>query len=109
MRSLHGSHSMAAATGQGVFVKLYVGNISKQTTDTQLNALAAQFGTPNNARIAKDKISGHSRGFGFVEFTNDDEARAAISGLHGKEVDGNVLKVNESRPKTTLAPSTATT
>jgi len=81
------------------FVKLYVGNISKQTNDTQLNALAAPFGTPSNARIAKDKVSGESRGFGFVEFTNDDEARAAIAGLHGKEVDGNVLKVNESRPK----------
>jgi RNA recognition motif-containing protein len=89
-------------------VKVYVGNISKKTTDAQLNALLTPFGTTSNARVAKDKVSGESRGFGFVEFTNDDEARAAIAGLHGKEVDGNVLKVNESRPKTTLAPSTAT-
>ena len=89
-------------------MKLYVGNISKQTTDAQLNALATPFGTPSNARIAKDKVSGESRGFGFVDFTNDDEARAAIAGLHGKEVDGNVLKVNESHPKTTLASPPAT-
>jgi cold-inducible RNA-binding protein len=83
-------------------VKLYVGNISKQTTDAQLNDLAKPFGTPSNARIARDKVNGESRGFGFVEFANDNEAKAAIAGLHGKEVDGKVLKVNESRPKTTL-------
>ncbi len=92
-------------TGQGVFVKLYVGNMSKQTTDAQLNDLAKPFGTPSNAHVAKDKVSGESRGFGFVEFVNDEEAKAAIAGLHGKEVDGKVLKVNESRPKTTLAPA----
>jgi len=92
-------------TGQEFFVKLYVGNMSKQTTDVQLNDLAAKFGTPTNAHVAKDKVSGESRGFGFVEFTNDDEAKAAIAGLHGKEVDGKTLKVNESRPKTTLAPA----
>ena len=82
-------------------MKLYVGNISKQTTDAQLHTLAQKFGTPNNAHIAKDKVSGESRGFGFVEFASDDEARAAIAGLHGKEVDGRTLKVNESRPKGT--------
>jgi len=80
-------------------VKLYVGNISKQTTDAQLQTLAQSYGTPTNAHIAKDKVSGESRGFGFVEFANDDEARAAIAGLHGKQVDGRTLKVNESRPK----------
>ncbi len=84
-------------------MKLYVGNLSKQTTDAQLNDLAAKFGTPTNVHVAKDKVSGQSRGFGFVEFTNDDEAKAAMAGLHGKEVDGKTLKVNESRPKTTLA------
>jgi cold-inducible RNA-binding protein len=90
--------------GQEFFVKLYVGNISKKTTDAQLNDLAKPYGTATNAHIAKDKVSGDSRGFGFVEFANDDEAKAAIAGLHGKEVDGNVLKVNESRPKTSQAP-----
>ncbi|HEY8132820.1 MAG TPA: RNA-binding protein [Thermoanaerobaculia bacterium] len=84
-------------------MKLYVGNMSKQTTDAQLNDLAAKFGTPTNAHVARDKVSGESRGFGFVEFTSDEEAKAAIAGLHGKEVDGKTLKVNESRPKTTLA------
>jgi RNA recognition motif-containing protein len=84
-------------------VKLYIGNISKQTTDAQLTELVTPFGTATNIHIAKDKGNGQSRGFGFVEFANDDEAKAAIAGLHGKEVDGNVLKVNESRPKTTFA------
>ena len=83
-------------------MKLYVGNMSKQTTDAQLTDLASKFGTPTNAHVATDKVNGESRGFGFVEFTNDEEAKAAIAGLHGKEVDGKVLKVNESRPKTTL-------
>jgi cold-inducible RNA-binding protein len=85
-------------------VKLYVGNLSKQTTDAQLHDLAKAFGTPNDAHVAKDKASGDSRGFGFVEFANDDEARAAIAGLHGKEVGGKVLKVNESHPKTAQTP-----
>lgn len=80
-------------------MKLYVGNLSKQTTDAQLQTLAQPFGTPSNAHVAKDKVSGQSRGFGFVEFANDEEARAAIAGLHGKVVDGMTLKVNESRPK----------
>lgn len=84
-------------------MKLYVGNLSKQTTDAQLHTLASSFGTPTNAHTAKDKVTGESRGFGFVEFANDDEARAAIAGLHGKEVDGKVLKVNESHPKTAQA------
>jgi cold-inducible RNA-binding protein len=81
------------------FVKIYVGNLSPDTTDAQLTELSKKFGTPSSAVVVKDKATGQPRGFGFVEFNNDDEARAAINGLNGKEVNGKTLKVNESRPK----------
>ena len=79
-------------------MKIYVGNVSKDMTDAQLKDLFTPFGTPTSANIAKDRDSGTSRGFGFVEMS-DTEAKAAITGLHGKEVDGRALKVNESQPK----------
>jgi RNA recognition motif-containing protein len=79
-------------------MKLYVGNLSTQTTDSRLDELMKGFGSPSPARVIKDKATGESRGFAFVEFTSDDEARKAIAGLHGKEIDGNVLTVNEARP-----------
>jgi RNA recognition motif-containing protein len=85
-------------------MKLYVGNISSTTTDAEFNALAAQFGKPESATIVKDRGTGQSRGFGFIEFKNADEAKAAIAGLNGKEVGGQVLKVNESQPKTGARP-----
>ena len=80
-------------------MKLYVGNLSTHTSETRLNELLLAFGSPSPAALIKDKTTGVSRGFAFVEFTSDEEARAAIVGLHGKEVDGNVLTVNEARPK----------
>lgn len=80
-------------------MKLYLGNLSTSTTDAKLNELLKAFGSPGPAVIIRDKGTGQSRGFGFVEFKNDDEARAAIAGLNGKEVDGQVLKVNEAREK----------
>ncbi len=80
-------------------MKLYVGNIPREMTDTQLNDLMKPFGTPTSATVVKDRATGVARGFGFVEFTNDAEARAAIAALDGKEVGGRTLKVNESRPK----------
>jgi cold-inducible RNA-binding protein len=80
-------------------MKLYVGNLSKQITDTQLNDLAVPFGKLISANVATEKSSGESKGFGFVEFTNDDEARAAITGLDGRDVNGQALKVNEAKPR----------
>jgi len=62
--------------------------------------MVAAFGSPASAEVAKDRSTGQGRGFGFVEFSNDEEARAAIAGLNGKEVNGRTLKVNEARPKT---------
>ena len=80
-------------------MKVYLGNISSSTTDQQLQELAAAFGTPASAEVVKDRSTGEARGFGFVEFANDDEARAAIVGLNGKEVDGQVLRVSEAKSK----------
>jgi RNA recognition motif-containing protein len=88
-------------------MKVYVGNLSKNTTDAEFTALARQFGTPESATVVKDRGTGQSRGFGFIEYKNAEEAKAAIAGLNGKEVGGQVLKVNESQPKggTRLAPA----
>jgi RNA recognition motif-containing protein len=81
-------------------MKLYVGNLSKQVTDAQLNELATPYGTPVSANVATERNSGESKGFGFIEFSTDDEAKAAITGLDGRDVNGQALKVNESKPKT---------
>jgi cold-inducible RNA-binding protein len=80
-------------------MKLYVGNLSKQITDAQLNDLAVPYGTLLSANVATERSSGASKGFGFVEFTNADEARAAITGLDGRDVNGQALKVNEAKPR----------
>jgi len=80
-------------------MKLYVGNLSKQVTDAQLNDLAMPYGTIVSANVATERSNGESKGFGFVEFSNATEAQAAIAGLNGRDVAGQVLKVNESKPK----------
>ena len=80
-------------------MKLYVGNLSKQVTDAQLNELATPYGTLLSANVATEKDGGASKGFGFLEFGSEDEAKAAITGLDGREVDGQALKVNEARPR----------
>ena len=80
-------------------MKLYVGNLSKQITDAQLNELAVPFGALISANVATERSSGASKGFGFVEFGNADHARAAIAGLDGRDVNGQALKVNEAKPR----------
>lgn len=80
-------------------MKLYVGNLSKQVDDAQLNELATPFGKIISANVATERSSGASKGFGFIEFSNADEAKAAIAGLDGKDVNGQALKVNESKPR----------
>jgi len=80
-------------------MKLYVGNLSKQVTDSQLNDLASPFGKLVSANVATDRSSSESKGFGFVEFADETEARAAITGLDGKDVNGQALKVNEAKPR----------
>ena len=74
-------------------MKIYIGNLSKQLTDAQLKDLVCPFGEPKSLSVATE-LSGKSMGFGFVEFGSDHEARAAITGLNGKEVHGQVLEVN---------------
>jgi RNA recognition motif-containing protein len=78
--------------------KLYVGGLSFQTTDDTLGASFAQAGTVVSAVIIKDKFSGQSKGFGFVEMSTEEEAQAAINLWDGKELDGRTVKVNEAKP-----------
>ena len=80
--------------------KLYVGNLSYDVTDSTLQAMFEAFGAVRSAQIIMDRDTGRSKGFGFVEMENDQEAQAAITALNGKEVDGRSLTVNEARPKT---------
>ena len=80
-------------------MKLYVGNLSKQVDDAQLNELATPYGTPVSASVATERKGGESKGFGFIEFSTDDEARAAIAGLDGRDVNGQALKVDEAKPR----------
>jgi RNA recognition motif-containing protein len=79
--------------------KLYVGNISYKMDDGQLEELFSQFGTVTSAQIVQDRETGRSRGFAFVEMSSDEEAAAAIEGLHEKQHDGRPLTVNEAKPK----------
>lgn len=80
-------------------MKLHVGNLSKQVTDAQLNDLAVPYGKLVSANVATERSSGESKGFGFVEFTTPEEGRAAITGLDGRDVHGQVLKVSEAKPR----------
>jgi len=79
--------------------KLYVGNLSYNTTEEGLRDLFAQFGTVNSANIIIDRDTRRSKGFGFVELEEDDAADAAISQLDGKEYDRRNLRVNEAISK----------
>ena len=84
--------------------KLYVGNLSYATTDAALKDLFAQVGPVGNAFVLMDRMSGRSKGFGFVEMENDADADAAIAKYNGAEVDGRKLTVNEARPMEPRAP-----
>ena len=77
--------------------KLYVGNLSYDTTDAMLEQMFAEFGTVQSAQVIMDRDTGRSKGFGFVEMGSDQEAQAAIAGLSGKQVGGRSLTVNEAR------------
>jgi RNA recognition motif-containing protein len=79
--------------------KLYVGNLSYEVTDSDLEQLFAAHGTVQSAQVIMDRDTGRSKGFGFVEMANDQEAQAAIAALNGKESGGRSLTVNEARPR----------
>lgn len=80
--------------------KLFVGGLPWATTSDDLKDLFSQAGTVSSATVMVDKMTGRSRGFGFVEFENDTEAENAVSMLNGKEYNGRNLVVNEARPMT---------
>ncbi|MBU2539929.1 RNA-binding protein [Patescibacteria group bacterium] len=81
--------------------KLFVGGLSYETTGETLKEAFAQIGTVESANVITDKISGRSKGFGFVEMSSEEEAKKAIETLNGKEIDGRNVTVNEAKP---LAP-----
>ena len=81
-------------------MKLYVGNLSFNTTDPDLRDLFAQYGTVEDVHLVTDRGTGRSRGFAFVTMSSVAEGQAAITALEGKQVDGRNLTVNEARPKT---------
>ena len=79
--------------------KLYVGNLSYQMTDQELNDLFAEAGNVSSAQVVTDRYTGQSRGFGFVEMASEDEAQQAIAAINGRNVGNRALVVNESRPR----------
>jgi RNA recognition motif-containing protein len=85
-------------------MKLYVGNLSFQTTDRELNELFAPHGTVTETNIIMDRETQRSRGFGFVTMSSADEGRAAIAALDGQSIDGRSLTVNEAKPMEARSP-----
>jgi RNA recognition motif-containing protein len=79
--------------------KLYIGNLSFNSTEQDLEDMCGQFGTVQSAKIIEDRETGRSRGFAFVEMSSNEEAQSAIAGLNGKEIDGRALTVNEAKPR----------
>ncbi len=81
-------------------MKIYVGNLSYEVTEEDLRLALEQFGQVESVAIIKDKYSGQSKGFGFVEMASEAEGQSVIEGLNGKEMKGRTLNVNEARPRT---------
>tara|TARA_B100001029_G_C14899723_1_gene360212 strand:+ start:230 stop:478 length:249 start_codon:yes stop_codon:yes gene_type:complete len=81
-------------------MNVYVGNLSYDLSEDDLKTAFEEHGEVSSAKIIFDRYSGRSKGFGFVEMSSDDEAKAAIEALSGKELGGRTLVVNEARPKT---------
>lgn len=80
-------------------MKLYVGNLTYSATNATLETLFAPFGEVRSAQVVMDRDTGRSKGFGFVEMSDDQACKSAISALNGKDVDGRALTVNEARPR----------
>ena len=87
-------------------MKLHFGGLPKPLTDAELKALILPFGQPTTVEIAKNP-DGTSQGYGFAEFANDDQAKAVIAGLAGKDMAGQPLRVGEARPRKSDKPRTA--
>ncbi|MEX2016971.1 MAG: RNA-binding protein [Candidatus Pacearchaeota archaeon] len=85
-------------------MKVYVGNLPWSVDDGKLETMFSEFGDITEATVLKDKFSGRSKGFGFVTFANDDDAKKAISAMNDKDIEGRKLKVNEAKPFDPDAP-----
>jgi len=81
-------------------MNIYVGNLSYETGENDITALFSNIGEVESTRIITDRDTGRSKGFGFVEMTNSEQAKSAIDKLNGTELDGRSLTVNEAKPKT---------
>ena len=92
-------------TAKGGRVNIYVGNLPYGITDESLSEAFTEFGEVSAARVITDRFSGRSRGFGFVEMPNDEQASAAIQAMNGKDMEGRPLTVNEARPREDRGPS----
>jgi len=80
-------------------MNVYVGNLSYDLSEEDLKNAFVEYGEVTSAKIVSDRYSGRSKGFGFIEMSSDDEAKAAIEGLSGKELAGRAIVVNEARPR----------
>ncbi|KPK74509.1 MAG: RNA-binding protein [Phycisphaerae bacterium SM23_30] len=79
--------------------KLYVGNLSYETSQSDLETMFGAHGTVESAQIINDRATGRSKGFGFIEMSNEGEAQAAVTALDGQDCGGRALKVNEAKPR----------
>ena len=80
-------------------MNIYAGNLAYSVTDQSLQEAFEEFGTVDSAKVIQDRDTGRSKGFGFIEMSSNDEARAAIEALNNKELDGRNITVNEARPR----------
>lgn len=85
-------------------MNIYVGNLSYQASDDDLREAFEQYGQVSSAQVIKDKFTGRSRGFGFVEMPSDDEGQKAIDGINNQEIAGRAVRVNEARPREDRPP-----
>ncbi len=85
-------------------MNIYVGNLSYKATDDDLRTAFEQYGQVSSAQVIKDKFTGRSRGFGFVEMPSSDEGNKAIEALNNQDIAGRPVRVNEARPREERAP-----
>ena len=89
----------AIFNAKGVFMNIYVGNLSYSTTEDELRALFAEFGSVDSAKLIMDRDSGQSKGFGFIEMSDNSGGQQAIEALNGRDINGRTLTVNKAKPR----------
>ena len=82
-----------------IIMNIYVGNLSYSTTEDELRALFAEFGSVDSAKLIMDRDSGQSKGFGFIEMSDNSGGQQAIEGLNGRDINGRALTVNKAKPR----------